>query len=54
MVRPKMIEHEKIPSKAILDKYFPNIPVVLNRIDGHAIIVISKALELAGITNTKG
>jgi predicted amidohydrolase YtcJ len=26
----------------------------LNRIDGHAIIVISKALELAGITNTKG
>jgi predicted amidohydrolase YtcJ len=41
---------KKFPSKAILDKYFPNIPVVLNRIDGHAIIVNSKALELAGIT----
>ena len=41
---------KKFPSKAILDKYFPNIPVVLNRIDGHAIIVNSTALALAGIT----
>lgn len=41
---------KKFPTKAILDKYFPNIPVVLNRIDGHAIIVNSKALALAGIT----
>lgn len=41
---------KEFPSKAILDKYFPNIPVVLNRVDGHAIIVNSKALSLAGIT----
>lgn len=40
---------KEFPSKAILDKYFPDIPVVLNRIDGHAIIVNSKALALAGI-----
>jgi predicted amidohydrolase YtcJ len=45
---------KEFPSKAILDKYFPNIPVVLNRIDGHAIIVNSSVLALAGITkNTK-
>jgi predicted amidohydrolase YtcJ len=41
---------KEFPSKAILDKYFPNIPVVLNRVDGHAIIVNSRALALAGIT----
>jgi len=41
---------KKYPTKAILDKYFPNVPVVLNRIDGHAIIVNSKVLKLAGIT----
>jgi predicted amidohydrolase YtcJ len=43
-------EVKEFPSKAILDKYFPNIPVVLNRIDGHAIIVNSKTLALAGVT----
>jgi predicted amidohydrolase YtcJ len=26
-------EVKEFPSKAILDKYFPNIPVVLNRVD---------------------
>lgn len=41
---------KEYPSKEILDKYFPNIPVVLNRVDGHAIIVNSKVLALAGIT----
>jgi hypothetical protein len=41
---------KEFPSKVILDKYFPNIPVVLNRVDGHAIIVNSRALALAGIT----
>jgi predicted amidohydrolase YtcJ len=42
----KMIENKRVSFKAILDKYFPNIPVVLNRVDGHAIIVNS-ALALA-------
>lgn len=41
---------KEYPSKEILDKYFPNTPVVLNRVDGHAIIVNSKVLDLAGIT----
>ena len=43
-------EVKKYPTKADLDAEFPNIPVVLNRVDGHAIIVNSKALKLAGIT----
>lgn len=41
---------KKYPTKAELDAVFPDIPVVLNRVDGHAIIVNSKALKLAGIT----
>lgn len=47
-------EIKKFPTKSDLDKYFPNIPVVLNRVDGHAMIVNSKVLALAKITkNTK-
>ncbi|MNX88269.1 N-substituted formamide deformylase precursor [compost metagenome] len=47
-------EIKKYPTKEVLDAEFPDVPVVLNRIDGHAIIVNSKALKLAGITkNTK-
>lgn len=39
----------KFPTKKGLDKLFPNTPVYLIRIDGHAAWVNSKALELAGI-----
>jgi len=39
----------KFPTKKGLDKSFPDIPVYLIRIDGHAAWVNSKALELAGI-----
>jgi hypothetical protein len=47
-------EVKKYPTKEALDAEFPDVPVVLNRIDGHAIIVNSKALKLARITkNTK-
>jgi predicted amidohydrolase YtcJ len=35
------------PTAAILDKVSPNNPVILSRIDGHAIWVNSKAIELA-------
>ncbi|MDP1677547.1 MAG: amidohydrolase [Bacteroidota bacterium] len=35
------------PTAAILDKVSPNNPVILSRIDGHAIWVNSKAMELA-------
>ena len=41
---------EKVfPNKVILDKLFPNIPVALRRVDGHALLVNQKALDLAGI-----
>jgi len=38
------------PTKEKLDKAFPNNPVVLTRIDGHARIANSEALRRAGIT----
>lgn len=40
----------EFPSKASLDAVLPNRPVMLSRIDSHAIWVNSKALTLAGIT----
>ncbi len=40
---------QKFPNKAILDSLYPNTPVVLVRIDGHAILVNQKTLDLAGI-----
>ena len=43
-------EIKKFPSKKELDLIFPNTPVSLTRIDGHAMIVNSKAIEMAGIT----
>lgn len=41
---------KEFPTNKELDSLFPNTPVALRRIDGHAMIVNSKALELAGIT----
>lgn len=41
---------QTFPNKKELDKIFPNKPVFLRRIDGHAAIANSKALDLAGIT----
>jgi predicted amidohydrolase YtcJ len=38
------------PNRNMLDKIFPDMPVYLVRIDGHAGWANSKALELAGIT----
>ncbi len=38
------------PNKASLDSLFPDVPVALTRIDGHAYWANSKALEMAGIT----
>ncbi|MEF8846430.1 MAG: amidohydrolase [Bacteroidales bacterium] len=43
-------EDTKFPTKEKLDKLFPDKPVFLNRIDGHAALVNSEALERAGIT----
>jgi predicted amidohydrolase YtcJ len=42
---------EKVfPSKELLDKAFPNRPVLLTRIDGHAAVINSKAIQLAKIS----
>ena len=43
-------EVKRLPSKKQIDVLFPNIPVALRRIDGHAMLVNQKALDLAGIT----
>lgn len=42
-------QEKEFPTKADLDENFPNVPVYLYRIDGHAGWCNSKALELAGI-----
>lgn len=45
---------KEFPNKAKLDELFPNRPVYLKRVDGHAAIANQKALDIAGITtNTK-
>lgn len=42
---------EKVfPTKEKLDAAFPNVPVALMRVDGHALLINSKALRLANIT----
>ena len=43
---------KEFPTKDELDKLFPNTPVVLTRIAGHAMLANSKALELAKVTVT--
>lgn len=43
-------ENKNFPDKKMLDSLFPDTPVALRRVDGHALLVNSKALELAGIT----
>ena len=47
-------EEPRFPTRLLLDEYFPDKPVVLERIDGHALIVNRIALELAGLWNASG
>jgi predicted amidohydrolase YtcJ len=50
-------EFKDFPTRFDLDRRFSDLPVVLERVDGHAYWVNSKALELAGIdseTSTEG
>jgi len=50
-------KNKEFPTKDKLDSLFPDTPVALTRIDGHALLVNSKALERAGIkaeTKVKG
>ena len=41
---------KEFPTKEIFDSLFPNRPVFLKRVDGHAALLNQKALDLAGIT----
>ena len=41
---------KQFPTKDTLDALFPNTPVFIIRVDGHAALVNQKALDLAGIT----
>ncbi|RLK06836.1 amidohydrolase [Tenacibaculum discolor] len=43
-------EVKKFPTKEKLDSIFPNTPVAIRRIDGHAMLVNQAAINLAGIT----
>lgn len=45
-------KEKTFPNKAKLDQLFPNTPVALERIDGHALLVNQAALDVAGIDNT--
>ncbi|MEN2283173.1 amidohydrolase [Algoriphagus sp. SE2] len=42
-------EGQEFPSREKLDELFPNKPVLLTRIDGHAALVNQKALSLGGV-----
>ncbi len=44
-------EVKEFPTKTGLDALFPNTPVALERVDGHAYLVNQKALDMAGITS---
>ena len=39
----------QFPDRSELDTYFPDLPVYLTRVDGHAAVVNTAALKLAGI-----
>jgi len=43
-------EDKNMPTKALLDKLFPNTPIALTRIDGHASFCNQAALNLGSIT----
>ena len=41
---------KEMPDNTLLNEAFPDIPVYIVRVDGHAAVVNNKALEMAGIT----
>lgn len=41
---------KNFPTKEPLDALFPDVPVCLTRVDGHALLANSRALELAGVS----
>nr|WP_149275454.1 amidohydrolase [Pareuzebyella sediminis] len=45
-------ENQEFPTRKELDQLFPDIPVVLRRIDGHALLANKAALDRAGIDSS--
>ncbi len=43
-------EIKEFPDKKALDSLFPDKPVILKRVDGHAVLCNQRALDVAGIT----
>ena len=43
---------KQYPNRKILDSLFPNTPVILKRIDGHAALANGAALRAAGVTDS--
>ena len=41
---------KEFPTKEKLDKIFPNTPVAIRRVDGHALLANQTAIDLAGVT----
>jgi len=46
-------EVKVFPTKEKLDKLFPNTPVAIRRVDGHALLVNEAALKYSGLSSTK-
>ena len=46
-------EVKEFPTKEKLDKLFPDTPVALRRVDGHAMLVNEAALQYSGLSSTK-
>ena len=43
-------EDKSMPTKGLLDKLFPNTPIALTRVDGHATLCNQAALDLGNVT----
>lgn len=43
-------DDKRFPNKNLLDKLFPNTPIALTRVDGHAILANQAALDLGNVT----
>jgi predicted amidohydrolase YtcJ len=42
----------KLPTKELIDRYTPDTPVFVNRLDGHMALANSLALKMAGVTRS--
>tara|TARA_R110002096_G_scaffold276109_1_gene469831 strand:- start:40798 stop:42411 length:1614 start_codon:yes stop_codon:yes gene_type:complete len=45
-------KNQEFPNKSQLDELFPNIPVVLTRVDGHAVLINQAAIDFAELKDS--